>query len=165
MSILGNGVFANPNRGFWFPQASTIGTGGGGGGPTLSSFQTASVSSLTVSSINGAAPGGGGGEVTSSFQEAYVNNLSVSSINGILLPDPPTFLGYDVRFGLSTTSSEGMVDIDFDRPYESQFFVWITAASQLFSPEIMYVQQKNGLSNFTVTMGSNTDFNWLTIGK
>jgi hypothetical protein len=162
MSVLGNGVFANANRGFWFPLASTIGSGGGGGGPTVSSFQTASVSSLSVSSINGAAPGGG----TSNFQQAYVNTLSVSSINGILLPDPPTFLGYDVRFGLSTTGFNGSVEINFDRPYEAAFFSWITVATQQFSSEPMYVQQSN-LNNFTVTIGSNSgvDFNWLTIGK
>jgi hypothetical protein len=163
MSILGNQTFVNKTRDFWFPIQSTIGTGGGGS--VVSSFQTASVSSLTVSSINDAAPGGGGGGETSTFQEAYVNNLFVSSVNGVLINPSPTLLGYDVRFGLSTTSSEGSVDINFDKPYEAQFFAWVTPAQQLFSPELCYVQQKNGLSNFTVTLGSNTDFNWLTIGK
>jgi hypothetical protein len=161
MSALGTQVFANKTRGFWFPQASTIGSGGGGGGSTVSTFNTASVSSLTVSSINGATPGGGGGTV---FPELSVNNLSVSSINGTLLPNPQNLLGYTLYVGQSTTSSEGSVDINFDKPYEADYFSFVTITSQTFSPELLYVTQKN-LSNFSVTAGSNTTFNWMTIGK
>lgn len=53
--------------------------GGGGGGGSVSSFATASISSLSVSSINGAAPGGGG----QALSTLALSSLTVSSINGI----------------------------------------------------------------------------------
>jgi len=50
-----------------------------------SNFLTASISSLTVSSINGAAPGGGGGggggSAINNFSTASISSLTVSSIN------------------------------------------------------------------------------------
>ena len=53
-------------------------------GGAISSFNTASVSSLNVSSINGAVPGTGGSAV-SSFNTLSASSLTVSSINGLSL--------------------------------------------------------------------------------
>jgi hypothetical protein len=53
-------------------------------GGAISSFNTASVSSLNVSSINGAVPGTGGATV-SSFNTLSASSLTVSSINGLTI--------------------------------------------------------------------------------
>ena len=64
-SILDNGTKATPGVPYY--------SGGGGG----STFASASISSLTVSSINGAAPGGASGPAVTT------SSLTVSSISGL----------------------------------------------------------------------------------
>jgi len=172
MSALGSGVFANTQRGFWFPLASTIGTGGGGG-VTISSFQTASVSSFSVSSINGEAPGGGGSNFPSGLETSLINGLS--SLNGNFPsvvatkdhPEPTT--GVVTQFG-TVTYTGSPTPVELNPQYKSYMRVFLTATQNDGVPDGLYYYSNEGgasLSSFTVeSTGSNAnvELSWLTIG-
>lgn len=81
MSVLGNITNITPATTLFPYTSNTINPSqltstvaslaGSGGGGAVSTFQTASVSSLTVSSINGAAPSGGGGITPAAAQYSF----------------------------------------------------------------------------------------------
>jgi hypothetical protein len=85
-NILASGdIVLTPNSGTVFItgdlQISTINgqIPGSGSGSTISTFQDFSISSLTVSSINGAVPGSG--TVLSTFNDLYTSSLVASTLN------------------------------------------------------------------------------------
>ena len=76
MSVIPNQTNINFTTAFFEPLGS------GGGGSVMSSFQTLSASSFTVSTINGVVPGVS--PTVSSFQMLSASSFTVSTINGVL---------------------------------------------------------------------------------
>lgn len=104
-SVLGMLTEAGPTQPFYAPAS-----GGGGGGS--SSFSTLSVSSLTVSSINGVAPGGG----SSLFQSTF-NGVTIDpTASTILMEMPAGQFGYNglVQGGGGTSLLTGYISVAVD---------------------------------------------------
>ena len=77
--------FININTPAFAPAGS-----GGGGGQVISTFNTASIEALTVSSINGATPGGGGSIPTAGISTAQVTTTLGTGLS--LVADDATFI-------------------------------------------------------------------------
>lgn len=186
MSALGFGTFASISRPlFEFNKeplmvSSIVGLSSingspyspGGGGEAISSFQTASISSLSVSSINGALPGSGGSNFPSGLQTPLITG--VSSINGnypsvVATKDgPEPVSGVITQFG--SLSFSGPTAVELNTQYKAFMRVFLTPTQNDGTPDGLYYYTNEGgssLSSFTVqSTGSNTnvEISWMTIG-
>jgi hypothetical protein len=103
---------AGPTQPFFAPAS-----GGGGGGS--SAFSTLSVSSLTVSSINGVAPGGGSSLFQSTFNGITINPTAST----ILMEVPAGQFGYNglVQGGGGTSLLTGYISVAVDQSGPNYF--------------------------------------------
>ena len=127
MSLLPNQTTISPST-FFFALS------GAGPGNNVSSFNTASISSLTVSSINGAVPGGGS---ISSFTTASISSLNFST----------SLMTVYNNLGNNFSSAE-LIDVQAVNGYQYKFYAFGVPVQAM--PVFQLSQSRSGLGNVTL---------------
>ena len=117
------------------------------------------ISSLNVSSINGATPGGGALPEDASFNTLGVSSISVSSINMNGFPVPL------ITYGANQLDGNGTATIGLDHIYTIPYYPFVTYKATLpANTSTLSVSTINGES-FAVFGEANMKFNWMVVGN